>query len=281
VSARLDLVEHYAMTWPDEVARHVERLDPDHAVIVFSALPHPTAASLLPHLAAGHAARIVADLPAEAAAAVTGLMRADGAASLLRRMNPAVVSRILGELPADQARGVSALLAHGPATAGGVMDPDVLTVPVAATVADARILLETAPEHLYYYVYVIDVEHRLAGVFDLAELMQADPGEPVRAIIKPSVTWLSADAPLDSVFAHPGWRTFDAMPVVDSDRRFLGVLRHRRMRQLQEQESTANNDDGAVRIVMALGELYWLGLGGLLQGLASTATTSAASGEPS
>jgi magnesium transporter len=281
VSARLDLVEHYAITCPDEVARHVERLDPGDAVRLLSALPHPTVAALLPHLAPGRAARIVADLSMDAAALVTGLMRVDGAAALLRRMDPAVVSRILAALPADQARSVGALLAHGPATAGGVMDPEVFTVPLASTVAEVRSLLEATPEHLYYYVYVVDVEQRLAGVFDLAELMQADPGEPVGAIVKPGVTWLSADAPLESVFAHPGWRALDAMPVVDSARRFLGVLRHRHVRRLQEQQTSTSGDDGAVRTVMALGEIYWLGLCGLLQGIASTASESAAPGEAS
>jgi magnesium transporter len=193
-------------------------------------------------------------------------------------MDPAVVARILAALPVEQARGVGALLAHGPATAGGVMDPHVLAVPLAATVADVRALLDTAPQHLYYYVYVVDAEHRLAGVFDLAELMQAGAADPVRAIVKPRVTWLAADAPLASVFAHPGWRALDAMPVVDHDRRFLGVLRHRHMRQLQEQETPAGGDDRTLRTVMALGEIYWLGLCGLLQGLASSATESAAPG---
>lgn len=280
MSASLALVEHYAMTHPDEVARRLERLHPGDAVLVLSAVLPGTAAALLPHLAPGHAARVLADLPADLAAAVIGLMRVDGAASLLRRMDPAVASRLLGTLPAEQARGVGALLAHDPATAGGVMDPYVLTVPMAATVAEVRALLETTPEHLYYYVYVIDLEHRLAGVFDLAELMQADPGESVRAIVEPRVTWLSADAPLESVFAHPGWRALDAMPVVDDDRRYLGVLRHRHMRQLREQEAPVS-DDRAVRTMMALGEIYWLGLCGLLQGIASTATDSTVQGRAS
>jgi magnesium transporter len=281
VSAGRALLEHYAVTCPDEVARRMERLDPGSAVVVLSALPSETAAALLLRLAPGHAARIVADLSAEVAAAVTGAMRVEGAASLLRRMEPAVAAGILGALPAERARGIGALLAHGPATAGGVMDPDVFTAPLAATVADVRALLEATPEHLYYYVYVVDAEQRLAGVFDLAELMQAASGDPVGTLVRPGVTWLSAEAPLESVFAHPGWRSLDAMPVVDRDRHFLGVLRHRRMRQLQEQEQPAAADDRTVRTVMALGEIYWLGLCGLLQGIAATATESAIPGDAS
>ena len=69
--------------------------------------------------------------------------------------------------------------------------------------------------------------------------------------------------------------------MVDHDGRFLGVLRHRRMRQLQEEDTPASGDDRAVRTVMALGEVYWLGLCGLLQGIAATASESAAPGDAS
>jgi len=281
VSAAAALVEHYAGTYPDEISRALERLDPVDAAVVVSALPPERAAALLPHLAAGRASRVIGDLPLDVASAIIGPMRIDAVAALLRRMDPAAVSRLLDVLPAEQARGTRLLLAHAPGTAGAVMNAHVFTVPAAATVADARRLLETAPEHLYYYVYVVDAEHRLAGVLDIAELMQAPPGEPVRAIARPDVTWLSADAPLESVFAHPGWRTLDAIPVVDAGRRLLGVLRHRRMRELQEQSRPILGDDRTVRTVMALGEIYWLGLCGLLQGIASTATDSPARGEAS
>jgi magnesium transporter len=275
------LVVHYATTYPDELARHLERLDRGSAVTVLETLPPETAAQLLPRLAPGHAARIIAELSSDVAPAVAAAMPVDAAAALLRRVPPDVVSRLMSALPAGQAASIGALLAHGPATAGGVMDPDAFTVPLAATAADVRALLESSPSHLYYYVYVVDEGQRLAGVFDLAELMQADAGDPVASIVKPAVTWLSADAPLESVFAHPGWRWLDAMPVVDHQRRFVGVLRHRHMRQLREQEQPARGDERAVRTVMALGEIYWLGLCGLLQGIGASATDPAARGEAS
>lgn len=281
MSAILRVVEHYAMTHADDVARRLEQLDVRAAVLVVSALSPDIAAALLPRVAQSHAARILVDLPAETAATVIGAMQVDLAASLVRRVDRPVAARVLAALPAEQARSLGALLAHEPLTAGGVMDPEVFTLPVAASVADARALLAANPEHLYYYVYVVDAAQRLVGVLDLAELLQADADAPVRAVVSPRVTWLSADAPLPSVFAHPGWRAVDALPVVDHDRRFIGVLRHRRMRQLQEEDTPVAGDDRAVRTVMALGEIYWLGLCGLLQGIASTASESAAPGDAS
>jgi magnesium transporter len=278
VSAAAALAEHYAATYPDEVARHLERLPPAEGAALVSALAPAVAAALLPHVAPAHAALILSGLTPEMASPIVAVMRTEIAASLLRRLDAPTVEALLDALPGEQAAGVRALLARAPETAGGVMDPHVLAVPATATVADARRLLEAMPQRLYYYVYIVDGDHRLAGAVDLRELLQASPADPVRSLVRPGVTWLAADAPLDSVFAHPGWRTLDAMPVVDAERRFLGVLRHRRMRELQESRQSQGGDDRAVRTVMALGEIYWLGLCGLLQGIASTATDAASEG---
>jgi hypothetical protein len=46
------------------------------------------------------------------------------------------------------------------------------------------------------------------------------------------------------------------------------------MRQLRELADSSGGDDRTVRTMMALGEIYWLGLCGLLQGIAATASES-------
>jgi hypothetical protein len=43
------------------------------------------------------------------------------------------------------------------------------------------------------------------------------------------------------------------------------------MRQLREERGAQSDKDGAVRTVVALGEIYWLGLCGLVQGFATAA----------
>lgn len=274
MSAGQTLVAHYVTTHPDEVARYVDGLAPATAASLLEALTPATAAMLVPRLAQERAARLLEGLSLDTAAAVVDRMDVDDAVSLVRRMDRESAHALLGKLDAGRAHAIDALFSHPPGTAGGVMDPDVLTIPLASTVAEARALLESTPGHLYYYLYVVDETQRLAGVFDLAELLQADPAVPVQSIVMPHVLWLSADAPLASVFAHPGWRTLDAMPVVGPGHRFLGVLRHRRMRQLRELADSSGGDDRTVRTMMALGEIYWLGLCGLLQGIAATASES-------
>ena len=274
MSAALDLAAHYVATHPEGVARHLERLAVDDAATLLADLPADAAATVLPHVAAATAARLLSHLPVPSAAAVAAQMPVDIAVPILRRADDVARAGILDALPDDRRAGIASLLLHQPGTAGSVMDPHVVTVPAGVTVGEARALLQSDPSHIYYYVFVLDADHRLAGVLDLAELMQADPKESVRAVARTSVTWLSADAALPSVFAHPGWRTLDALPVVDAGGRFAGVLRHRRMRQLQEHGRSSSTGDPAMATMMALGEMYWLGLSGLLHGMGAPAPSA-------
>jgi len=280
VSASLALVERYVAMHPETAARHVERTSTADQAVVIGALPADAGATLLRFMAPTVAARTLTALDPEAAAARLEALPLDLASSLVRLLDPADVTRLLDAMPTARRDAMRALLAHPPHTAGGVMDPLVFTIPMAATVGEARALVEREPGHLYYYVFVVDADHHLAGVFDIAELMQADPSSPLALIVKTHVVWIAAGTTLDAVVVHPGWREFDALPVVGDDRRFLGVVRHRRVRQLAAMERPPTGDDRAVRTVMALGEIYWLGLCGLLQGISGTASEPSPAKEP-
>jgi len=272
VNARQSLLTRYALARPDDLARHVDTLPPEEVGGLLADLDAGAASSFLPHLTAAQAARALATIDPAPAAAILRAVEPDLAAALLRRIDPNATRAVLEALPDTYAAALRALLAYPADSAGGIMDPLVLTAPLAASVADVRALVAAHADHLYYYLYVIDAQHRLAGVLDLAELLQAAPDASLSTITRTNVARLAADLSLDSLFAHAGWQLYDALPVVDAQQRFLGVVRHRRMRQLLATHKPPLSAEPGVRTVMALGEIYWLGLCGLLQGLASTAS---------
>jgi hypothetical protein len=72
-----------------------------------------------------------------------------------------------------------------------------------------------------------------------------------------------------AILAHPGWRRFHALPVVDRDAVLLGAIRYQTFRGLEDAARDQSRRADAVTTVFALGELYWLGLSGLLDGLSS------------
>ena len=278
MSAPHTLVERYIATFPAEVARRVDLLRAGDLGDALGGLPPASVAALMPHLARPSAARLMEELPPAAATDVAAAMPLEELASVMRLVGDQTRTRLLETLPAARAAAIAALLEHAPDTAGALMDPEVLTIPIDASVSHVRDLIAGHPRHLYYYLYAVDAAGRLAGVIDMAELFQADDGA-VRAIVATRVTWLAPATPLSAIAVHPAWRDYDALPVAGDDRRFLGILRHRRVRQLVAQAPATTADDRAVRAVVALGEVYWLGLCGLLQGFGSAAVAPEEGGQ--
>jgi magnesium transporter len=102
--------------------------------------------------------------------------------------------------------------------------PDFYAIPLDATVEEAVSLLRAAPDKAVFYCYAVDGAGRLAGVVPVRKLVTATSGTRIRDITSPTAIALPADgdrALLEDFFAT---YRFLAFPVVDGDRRVLGVV---------------------------------------------------------
>jgi Mg/Co/Ni transporter MgtE len=116
-----------------------------------------------------------------------------------------------------------------------------------------------------YNVYVVDRTQALVGVVNLHELLLAPDGVTLADVMVPDPVRLDARADRAAVVAHPGWRRVHSIPVVDEQGGYLGAVRYRTLRQLEDELlGAAETDADAAR---ALGELFAAGASGLLDAL--------------
>jgi len=234
---------------PKEMAGLLERIEPDAAAAAVGRMASMASAACLVSMNPKPAAAIMAELPI------------DTAIRLLRQMDPAVQETLLGLLPDKMAQPAGLLLQYPENTAGALMDPLATAVPEDLVVEQVHRLIRHDPEGVFYYLYVVDREHKLTGVLDLRELMRADTSALVSSIMHTELVTLPAGLDLVTLLRHPGWRDLDALPVVDEKGVFLGMMRQRLVRQLSE----AAEQDGQLvdswKMALALGELYWIGAG--------------------
>lgn len=280
MSPSLTLVEQYVETHPAEVARQLERAQPDEAAAVVSSLQPAYGAELLSELAPGPAADVVAVLPADAIDRLGERISPDDWASWLRRCRSDAATRVLASLPAATADSVQVLMRHAPDTVGAAMDPAVPALPLTLTVGEARALLAKHTTGIPV-AFAVDDARQLVGRIDVERLMTAPGDAPLETTVVRHTPWLAAGALLSSVATHPAWRDVDALPVASENQRVVGALSHRRLRQRLDHQAPADGDERVARTVIALGEIYWLGLCGLLQGIAETATEPARTGSES
>jgi Mg/Co/Ni transporter MgtE len=237
-------------------------LAPDDAARVLQLMSPQAAANALAAMSEDALGEVAAGLPV------------DVFAILLRRLAAPAAERALAASPRAQADGARRLLASIAGTAGALMDPLAATIAVDATVAECRrvVPLESRAE----CIWVIDDRHALVGVVIGSDLATATETDRVGAIMRQAPAAVPSHLPIATLVGLPEWQQTDVLPVADASHRFTGELRHRQLRQAQARQRTGTGADQTVRTLMALGEVYWLGLSGLMQGLATSAVHQAA-----
>ena len=240
----------------EEAAAFLEKTPPQLAARVFQQMPALSAAGCLARLAPAPAAAVLNALPLNAAA------------GLLRCLNVDVRDRTLVHAPAEFAISLQRLLQYPEGTAGALMEPRALALPGDIRVSEARTRVRRALRSFFHYVYVVDRGQRLIGVLNLRELMLASSKTLLSSAMRPHVLRLPAHADLTSILAHPGWREFHVLPVVDDSGTFIGVIRYETLRRLEDTARPPASQ--ALSTMLSLGELCWIALSGMLAGVAAT-----------
>ena len=268
-AAAAGLVRRYIDAHPVDAARVMEKYSGELSSAVLRDVPLDRLAPVIAAMSDHAAAECVAAMDPARAAALLEILDLDQGAALLRRTAEAERDRILDLMPANQAAQLRRVLAFPPGSAGALMDPKVLSVPETLTAAEALEQVRAAPHLAIYYLYIYDEDSRLSGVVNLRELMLAEPRTPLTEMMATGVDRLSAGADRRAILVHPGWAEYHALPVVDDGGRFVGALRYETLRRLEGQ---ARTEVPSASLAASLGELYWVGLSGILRGMGHVAT---------
>ena len=229
-SSRLKLAHRrIARLHPAQIADLVEAASHDEGEEILAAVGHDKEleADVFEELDDEHQVEFLRDRSNEAAAAVLARMASDDAADLLLELDQDRRLPILELLPPARQRKIRGLLGHNPSTAGGIMNPDFVSVRVDAGVGQAlaRVRAAELGPHQVSAVCVIGVDGVLRGALSLADLVRADPAVGVGDLIEDAPTpTVAADADLPEVARVMTDYNLIALPVVDAEGRPVGLI---------------------------------------------------------
>ncbi len=251
--------------YPGRAASVLERIAPADVAALAARVDVDEAAELLRRISPQHAADI---LEASSDARVKALFEhwPPGVASrLARRLPEDRAEAILEALPPAKARGIRSLVRFPEHTAGALMDPNVLALPEHFTAVEALTRVREAPDQARYNLYVVDPDQKLVGAVNLRELFLAAPDARLRDLMIRNPIALPASADRTVVVSHPGWKEVHSLPVVDDQGAYLGALRYRTLRELEDLLIRGGYRDVDAR--EALGDLFSEAASGLLDAL--------------
>lgn len=268
MQTHLSLSTQFADAHPAEAAHVLQALPADETAALLALMPAAVAAPVLERLSSATAADCLTLLPLEHAASCLAPLPDTIAIGLLRWLDADRQTALLAAMPPADARALRLLLAFDEGTAGALMDPRVLCMHPDVTVGDALDRLRHLGHQVRYYVYVVDLQRRLVGVVTLSELMQAADGRSVGELMTRPVISVTTSDPVHTILAHPAWADVHALPVVDEERRLVGVLRAQTVRSLERSRFDRSHVEGSVAALTTFGELWWSAAAVMLHELA-------------
>lgn len=243
---------------PTEAARTLEAASPAEIGALLSGMGSARVAPVVAAMEQSVAAAVLGVIESPAAARIVEALPPRTAGTLLRRIEPAARSAILDRLPSRTASRLGRLLRYPEGSAGALLDPSAQTAPPDVTAGGMLERLHTAGGTVHAYLYVVDRRGNLIGVMTLHELIAAPPDALLDAIAKRRIATLPATAGRAAIVTHPAWRDLRALPVVDREGRFLGIVRHETVRELESGASARALEPAAAGLALDLGELAWL-----------------------
>jgi len=227
-TSRLHLGRRLARLHPAQIADLVEAASHQEGEEIMQAVGQDKEleADVFEELDDEHQIEFLRERSDEQVAAVLSRMASDDAADLLLEIDQDRRIPILNLLPAADQRKVRGLLGFNPSTAGGVMNPDFVSVSDHATVTDAMAAVRASeiPSSQTQSVYAVDAAGRLAGAVHLADLIRAAPTQGVLALIDAGAPVVSAEADVPEIARLMTDYNLLSMPVVDAEGRIIGVL---------------------------------------------------------
>lgn len=270
MSLETQLAHDLARRHPQRAAAVLDGLPVDEVTRFVSALPPRDSAALLERMAPHGAAAVLEALAGSLSAGILEALDLDVAARLARRLDEEPRRTVLEHVSPAVARTLGTLLRFPENTAGALMDPGVLALPDDLPVRDALRRVREASEYAQYNLYVVDREQRLVGVLNLRELLHARPRDRLVEVMIREPMRFEAHADLATIVHHPAWRDMRAVPVVDAQGGYLGAVRYRVVRQIEDKLLGRHvHDEGPTS--EALGQVFAAGISGLVDALTGPA----------
>ena len=213
---------------PADIAALYQELDLDEAEFVYLLLDADKAADVLLELDEDDRRKMLKQLPVDVIAKqFIDHMDSDDAVDVIRDLDEDAQEEILSHIDdVEQAGDIVDLLKYDEDTAGGLMGTEMVTVnenwSMPECLKEMRLQAEQLDE--IYYVYVIDDDERLQGVFPLKKMITSPSVSKVKHVMRKDPISVHVDTPTDEVVQIIEKYDLVAVPVVDSIGRLVGQI---------------------------------------------------------
>ncbi len=211
---------------PADIAEAFEGLPEAMHALAFRLLSKDEAIEVYEYLDYSVQERLISELRSQEVRDIVDRMSPDDRAKLFDELPAKVVNRLLEELSLAEREATAQLLGYEAGTAGRIMTPELISLKEHLTVEQTleRIRQLASSSEIIYYLYVTDNALHLSGIVSLRQLVISRPDKPIGEIMTREVIFVHTDTDQEEVARLIQRYDFLALPVVDREKRLVGIV---------------------------------------------------------
>jgi len=225
---------------PADIAEILDELQSKDAIIVFRLLPKETAVDVFSRISADRQMEISTMVSEEELKVIIDELYFDDMIDFLEEMPANVVKRILRNTSEAERKLINQFLNYPENSAGSLMTIEFIDLKKEMTVEDAlaKIRRIGMDKETIYTCYAIDPERKLEGIVSLKDLVLAPADKKVKDIMKTDIIYV--DTYDDQEEVADIFKKYDllSVPVVDQEKRLVGIITIDDIVDVIEQENT-------------------------------------------
>ena len=209
-----------------DMAELLEEIDRTDALVTFRMLPKDKAVKVFAYLTPEMQQHVILASSDKELAEIVHDLYFDDTVSMLEEMPATVVERILKDADPTTRKTINQLLNYPEDSAGSIMTTEFIGLKKEMTVGDAFAYIRKngVDRETVYICYVTDATRLLEGVVSVRTLLLADTGATIESLMDTQVKYVFTTEDKESAASMLDKYDLLALPVVDGERRLVGIL---------------------------------------------------------
>ena len=223
-----------------DLALIFECIDEKNIPLVFRLLPKTKAADTFVEMDSEYQELLIKSFSDSELKAILDEMYVNEAVDLVEEMPAIVVDRILKHVDADKRKDINQILQYPENSAGSIMTTEFVSLKPGTTVGQAiKHIRQTGVEKKSFYACYVTKNRRLIGRLSVKDLLLAESDDVViDSLMKTNVISVNTHDDQEEVSKLLSKYNFYAIPVVDSEKRMVGIISFDDALEVMEDETT-------------------------------------------
>jgi len=209
-----------------DIAEILEELDKEKIIRIFRLLPKVVASDVFAYIDSDYQQVIVEALTDTEIGEIMGKLFVDDTVDFIEEMPANVVNRVLKNIPVEKRKVINQILQYPDDSAGSIMTVEYVGLSEDAKVREAfdTIRITGLNKETIYTCYVTRTDRLLVGVISAKTLMLARPFERIGDIMDTNLIFAYTTDDQEIIAEQFQKYSLLAMPVVDKERRLVGII---------------------------------------------------------